>query len=200
MTIAVLPRQAEHPVEPIFLDRWSPRAFTGEEIAQAELNSLFEAARWAPSSYNSQPWRFLYARRGTAAFETFLGLLNPFNQQWAKNAAVLIIALSAESFVRPGSAEVIASRSHSFDTGAAWANLALQAGKLGWHAHGIGGFDPEKARTELKVPDGYTVEIAIAVGRQGDKTLLPESFHGGETPSSRRPIGETAFEGAFPAA
>lgn len=200
MTIAVNPRQAEHPVEPFFLERWSPRAFTGEEIAPAELNSLFEAARWAPSSYNSQPWRFLYARRGTPQFETFLGLLNPFNQQWAKQAAVLIIVVSAKSFVRPGSTEVIAARSHSFDAGAAWANLALQASRLGWHAHGIGGFDPERTRTELNVPDDYAVEIAIAVGRRGDKSLLPENFHAGETPNGRRPLAETAFEGAFPAA
>lgn len=198
MTIAVNPRQSEHPVEPIFLERWSPRAFTGEEIPQAELNSIFEAARWAPSSYNSQPWRFLYARRGTAHFDTFLGLLNPFNQQWAKNASVIIIAVSARSFVRPGTTEVLQSRTHSFDTGAAWGNLALQASKLGWHAHGIGGFDVEKTRTELKVPDEYEVEIAIALGRRGEKTVLPENFHGGETPNGRRPLKETAFEGAFP--
>jgi nitroreductase len=198
MTVAVTPRQAEHPVDPLFIDRWSPRAFTGEEIPPAELNSLFEAARWAPSSFNSQPWRFLYARRGTPQFDTFLGLLNPYNQQWAKNAAALIIAVSAKSFVRPGTTEVLAARSHSFDTGAAWANLALQATKLGWHAHGIGGFEVDKARTELKVPDDYAVEAAIAIGRRGDKSILPESFHKGETPNGRRPIAETAFEGAFP--
>lgn len=200
MTIAVNPRQSEHPVEPIFLERWSPRAFTGEEIPQAELDSIFEAARWAPSSYNSQPWRFLYAKRGTAHFDTFLGLLNPFNQQWAKNASVIIIAVSARSFVRPGTTEVLQSRTHSFDTGAAWANLALQASKLGWHAHGIGGFDVEKTRTELKVPDDYEVEIAIALGRRGEKTILPENFHGGETPNDRRPLKDSAFEGAFPQA
>ncbi|MFG1477996.1 nitroreductase family protein [Xanthobacter sp. V4C-4] len=200
MTVAVTPRQAEHKVDPIFTERWSPRAFTGEEIAPEELNALFEAARWAPSSYNSQPWRFLYARRGTPAFDTFLDLLVPFNQQWAKNAAVLIIAVSAKSFVRPGTTDVLASRSHSFDTGAAWANLALQASRLGWHAHGIGGFDPDKARAVLKVPDDYQVEIAIAVGRRGEKSLLPEHFHAGETPNGRRPVSETAFEGAFPAA
>lgn len=199
MTIAVTPRQAEHPIEPLFLDRWSPRAFTGEEIPVAELNSLLEAARWAPSSFNSQPWRFLYARRGTPGFEQFLSLLNPFNQQWAKNAAVLIVAVSARTFVRPGTTEVIVARTHSFDTGAAWAHLALQASKLGWHAHGIGGFDVDRTRSELKVPDGYEVEIAIAVGRQGDKSLLPETFHKGETPSGRRPLAETAFEGTFPA-
>lgn len=200
MTIAVAPRQNEHPVEPLFLERWSPRAFTGEELPPAELKSIFEAARWAPSSFNSQPWRFLYARRGTPEFATFLGLLNPFNQQWAQHAAVLIIAVSARTFVRPGTSDVIVARTHSFDTGAAWASLALQATRLGWHAHGIGGFDVEKARTELKVPDDYEVEIAIALGRRGDKSLLPESFHKGETPSGRRPLNETVFEGAFPAA
>ncbi|MFH3481463.1 nitroreductase family protein [Xanthobacter variabilis] len=200
MTIAVTPRQAEHPIEPLFLDRWSPRAFTGEEIPQGELNAVFEAARWAPSSFNSQPWRFLYARRGTPEFETFLGLLIPYNQQWAKNAAVLIIALSARTFVRPGTTEAQPARNHSFDTGAAWGSLALQATKLGWHAHGIGGFDVEKTRSELKVPDDYEIEAAIAIGRHGDKSILPESFHKGESPNGRRPITETAFEGAFPKA
>lgn len=198
MTIAVPPRQAEHPVDALFLERWSPRAFTGEEIPPAELNSLFEAARWAPSSYNSQPWRFLYARRGTPAFDTFLDLLNPYNQSWAKNAAVLVIAVSARTFVRPGTTEVVVARSHSFDTGAAWANLALQASRLGWHAHGIGGFDVEKTRTALKVPDDFEVEAAIAIGRRGDKSILPESFHKGEAPNGRRPVAQTAFEGSFP--
>lgn len=200
MTVAVPPRQSEHPVEPLFLERWSPRAFTSEEIPQAELNSIFEAARWAPSSFNSQPWRFLYARRGTPAFDTFLSLLVPFNQQWAQNAAVLVFVVSARSFVRPGTSEPVPARSHSFDTGAAWANLALQATKLGWRAHGMGGFDVEKARTELKVPEDYEVEIAVALGRRGDKSLLPESFYKGETPSGRRPLAETVFEGAFPTA
>lgn len=199
MTVAVTPRQSEHKVEPIFVERWSPRAFTGEDISQQELNSLFEAARWAPSSYNSQPWRFLYARRGTPAFDTFLDLLIPYNQQWAKNAAALIVVLSARTFVRPGTTEVLAAPNHSFDAGAAWANLALQASALGWHAHGIGGFDAQKARTALHVPDDYDVEIAVAVGRRGDKSLLPDHFHAGETPNGRRPVSETAFEGAFPA-
>ncbi|WP_454916455.1 nitroreductase family protein [Xanthobacter sediminis] len=199
MTVAVPPRQSEHKVDPIFLERWSPRAFTGEEIPQGELDSLFEAARWAPSSFNSQPWRFLYAKRGTSAFDTFLDLLVPYNQQWAKNAAVLIIVLSAKTFVRPGGTEVVEARSHTFDAGAAWANLALQASSLGWHAHGMGGFDAQKAREVLHVPDDYDLEIAVAVGRRGDKSLLPDHFHKGETPNGRRPVSETAFEGAFPA-
>lgn len=200
MTVAVPARQPEHQVEALFVDRWSPRAFTGEAISPAELNTLFEAARWAPSSFNSQPWRYLYAHRGTPAFDTFLDVLVPFNQQWARQAAVLIVALSAKTFLRPGTSEPVPAPSHSFDAGAAWANLALQASALGWNAHGMGGFDAAKARTALAVPDDYDIELVIAVGRRGDKTLLPESFHGGETPNGRRPVSETAFEGAFPKA
>ncbi len=200
MTIAVPPRQPDHPVEPLFVERWSPRAFTGEEISEAELATIFEAARWAPSSYNSQPWRFLYARRGTPLFDTFFGLLSAYNQQWAANATVLIVAVSARTFLKPGTSEVLVSRSHSFDTGAAWANLALQATRLGWHAHGIGGFDAEQARAVLGVPVDHDVEAAIAIGRRGDKALLPESFHKGESPNGRRPLSETVFEGGFPAA
>lgn len=200
MTIAVVPRQPDHPVDPLFVERWSPRAFTGEEIGQSELDTLFEAARWAPSSYNSQPWRFIYGRRGTPAFETLFGLLSAYNQQWARHAAVLIVAVSARTFVRPGTSEVLVARSHSFDTGAAWANLALQATRLGWHAHGIGGFDVERARAVLGVPEGYELEAAIAIGRRGEKSILPEAFHGGESPNGRRPLAETVFEGRFPAA
>ncbi|WP_207484306.1 nitroreductase family protein [Arenibaculum pallidiluteum] len=191
-------RRADHPVDPIFLERWSPRAFTGEEIPRGELDTIFEAARWAPSAYNAQPWRFLYARRNTEAFATFLDLLIEYNQRWAKNAAVLIVAVSAKTFVRPGRGEVVSVRTHSFDTGAAWANLALQATRLGWHAHGMSGFDAERARSVLNVPDDHHVDAAIAIGRHGDKSILPESYHAGEAPSGRRPIGETFFEGGFP--
>jgi len=193
-------RIPDHPIESLFLDRWSPRAFTSEEISDADLNSIFEAARWAPSTYNSQPWRFLFARRTSPSWGQFLGLLNEWNQGWAKNAAVIIVAVSKKTFSRPGSDEVQSSRSHSFDTGAAWANLALQATKLGWHAHGIGGFDADRARTELNIPEDYHVEAAITIGRRGDKSILPASFHGGEVPSGRIPVGEFTFEGGFPAA
>ena len=193
------PRQPEHPVEQLILDRWSPRAFTGEEMPVAALMSLLEAARWAPSSYNSQPWRFLYARRGTAHWDKFLGLLIPFNQSWAKDAAVLIILVSNSTMLPPGAEKPVPSHSHSMDAGAAWENLALQATKDGWHAHGMVGFDIDRAFAELNVPAGYRVEQAIAIGRKGDKSLLPEGLQAREAPSGRLTVAEIAFEGGFKA-
>jgi nitroreductase len=190
-------RTADHDVEPLFLQRWSPRAFTGEAMPEADLLRIFEAARWAPSSYNSQPWRFLYARRDTPEWEQFLGLLVESNRAWAQRAAVLMVALS-KSTMRPiGADRDVPSHSHSFDAGAAWANLALQATALGWHAHAMVGFDMAKAFAELHVPAGYRVEAAIALGRRGDKAVLPEPLQQREAPNGRDPVESFAFEGRF---
>jgi len=197
MTTPVNSRTADHAIDPVFLERWSPRAFTDEAIPEGELKALFEAARWAPSSYNSQPWRFIYARRGSAHWETLLGLLNAFNQSWAKNAAALVFVVSKEAMALPGKTEEAPSYSHSFDAGAAWANLALQAVRLGWQAHGMVGFDHERAPKELKLPAGYRVEAAVAIGKPGEKERLPEALQARETPSQRNPISATAFEGVF---
>jgi nitroreductase len=193
-------RIPEYEVADLFVNRWSPRAFTGEEIPDKVLFSLFEAARWAPSSFNSQPWRFLYAKRGTAWFDTFFGLLNERNQMWAKNSAALIVLVSKTTMMVPGRTEAVPARNHSFDTGAAWSNFAHQAALSGWSAHGIAGFDAERARTELNIPPEYHVDAAIAVGRHGDKSILPEIFHAGETPNGRKPVAEIMAEGAFPQA
>jgi nitroreductase len=191
-------RTADHPIAPLFLERWSPRAFTGEAIERPVLMTIFEAARWAPSSYNSQPWRFVYALRDTPAWETFLGLLVPGNQAWAKQAAVLIVTASKTTMAPRGTD--MPSYSHSFDAGAAWQNLALQATQLGWHAHGMVGLDMPRAAAELGVPDGYRVEMAIAIGRLGDKSTLPEAYQAMEAPNGRDPVASFAFEGKFPAA
>lgn len=199
MTTKANSRTADHAIDSLFLERWSPRAFTPEIISEADLLKLFEAARWAPSSYNSQPWRFIYARRGTQHWEKLLGLLNEFNQSWAKNAAALAIVVSKETMPIPGQDKEIPSHSHSFDTGAAWANLALQGAKLGWQAHGMVGFDIPRAAKELNVPAGYRVEAAIAIGKPGDKSQLPEGLQARETPSPRNPLSATAFEGSFKA-
>jgi nitroreductase len=192
-------RVAEHTIDPLFLERWSPRAFTVDGISEAELLSLFEAARWAPSSYNSQPWRFVYARRGTAHWDKLLGLLNEFNASWAKHAAALVIVVSKQTMAVPGKTEEISSYSHSFDAGAAWAQLALQATRSGWQAHGMVGFDHARAAAELNVPAGYRVEAAVAIGKPGDKAQLPEGLQARETPSQRNPLSASVFEGAFPA-
>lgn len=193
-------RTADHPIDKLFLERWSPRAYTGEEIPAAELATIFEAARWAPSSYNSQPWRFLYARRGSVHWATFLGLLNPFNQSWAKEAAALVVLVSRETMLPPGAEKEIPSHSHSLDAGAAWANLALQASLLGWDAHAMVGFDIAGAFSTLNVPAGHRVEAAIALGRRGPASLLPEGLAAREKPNDRKPLSETVFEGGFPAA
>jgi nitroreductase len=191
-------RTADHTIDPLFLNRWSPRAFTGEAMSAAELDRLFEAARWAPSSYNSQPWRFLYARRDTAHWEKFLGLLNDFNRSWAKAAGALVVIASKQTMRPPGAEKDIPSHSHSFDVGAAWANLALQASLQGWQAHAMVGFDIPRAAIELKVPEGYRVEAAVAIGRQGAPSLLPEGLAAREKPSPREPISSFAFDGGFP--
>jgi nitroreductase len=186
-------RRAAHPVDEIFLDRWSPRAMSGEEIAEAELRTLFEAARWAPSSYNNQPWRIMYARRGTAHWQTFFDLLVPGNQAWAKDAAALILFASKETFDFNGKPYP----THSFDTGAAWENLALQGASKGFVVHGMQGFDYEKARAALGIPEGFRVEAMAAVGRPGHPSQLPEQLREREKPSDRKPLAETVSEGRF---
>ncbi len=186
-----LGRQAAHPVDEIFLQRWSPRAFTGEAIPEADFQTILEAARWAPSVNNLQPWRLIYVRRGAGNFDGFLGALNPGKQIWAKNAAVLICFASKTTLTKEG--VEVPSPSHSLDTGAAWMALALQATKMGWHAHAMAGFNPEAMRKTLNVPEGIALNICVAVGRQGPKTLLPEALAARETPSQRRPLSEIAF-------
>jgi nitroreductase len=190
-------RSAEHPIDIQFLNRWSPRAFTQETIPESTLLTFFDAARWAPSSYNSQPWRFAYARRGTEHWTRFLEFLNDFNRSWAQHAAAVVIVLSKDNFTPPGAAAEVPAVTHSFDTGSAWAYFALQASISGWHTHGMAGIERDKIRQGLAVPDGYSIEAAVAVGRVGDKSLLPEPLQAREVPSPRKPVAEFAAEGRF---
>ena len=186
-------RRADHPIDELFLDRWSPRAMTGEPIPDEELMVLFEAARWAPSSFNNQPWRILYARRDTEHWATFLDLLVESNQAWASNAAALLLFVSKTTFDRNGKP----ARTHSFDAGSAWENLALQASLRGVVAHGMQGFDYDRARTALDIPDEYQVEAMVAVGRPGPRESLPEKLQAVESPNDRRPLAQTICEGPF---
>jgi nitroreductase len=190
-------RQSEFPIDALFLNRWSPRAFTQEAISEEQLMTLFEAAHWAPSSYNSQPWRFIYGRRGTPHFDKLLGLLIERNQAWAKNAAALAILVSSSTMSLPGQEKPVPSHSHSLDAGAAWVSFALQATLAGWQAHGMVGFDMQRAAAELNIPDGYRVEMALAVGRPGDKSTLSPELAARETPNTRQPLKSVVMEGAF---
>ena len=191
------PRSPDHPIDPQFVNRWSPRAFSPETIDNATLLTFFEAARWAPSSYNSQPWRFVYATRDSEHWKQFLGFLNDFNRSWAQHAAAVVIVLSKDNFTPPGATAEVPAVTHSFDTGSAWAYFALQASLSGWHTHGMAGIERDKIRQGLAVPDGYSIEAAVAIGRLGDKSLLPEPLQAREVPSPRKPVAEFAAEGRF---
>ena len=186
-------RKPEHAIEPLLLDRWSPRAMSGEEISPGELMRLFEAARWAPSSFNAQQWRALYARRGTKHWQTFFDLLVDANKVWAKNAAVLVVFVSRKSFDYNDEPSI----THSYDCGAAWENFALQGFKQGFVVHGMEGFDYEQARKALRIPDEFQVEAMAAVGKPGSKELLPEKLQARETPNDRRNLSDSVYEGPF---
>ena len=186
-------RTPDRPIDPIFLRRWSPRAMSGAAVGADDLATLFEAARWAPSTYNEQEWRFLYAHREGPHWQTFFDLLAEGNRAWCHRAGVLVVVLSHTVFARNGKPNPV----HTYDTGAAWENLALQGCAMGLVVHGMMGFDADRARTALAVPDDYAVEAMVAIGHPGDPGELPEALRSIETPSGRKPVGELTREGPF---
>ena len=185
-------RKPEQEINEIFINRWSPRAMSGQEIDEKTLLTLFEAARFAPSANNNQPWRFIYARRNTKHWDTFFKLLAEGNQVWAKNAAALIVVISKTTFDN-GKPSI----THSFDAGAAWLSFALQGAFAGLVIHAMQGFNYDKAKEILRVPDGYAVEAMIAVGKNGKKEHVPDYLQEREFPSSRKIVKELTMEGYF---
>ncbi|MBS0649148.1 MAG: nitroreductase family protein [Verrucomicrobia bacterium] len=186
-------RQATYPISSMILNRWSPRSMTGERLEPQELMSLFEAARWAPSSSNNQPWIFIYAERDTSEWKLLFDLLVPFNQSWTVNAAALVVVVSKNTFYHNGKP----ARTHSFDTGAAWMALALEGTARGYVVHGMEGFDYEKARISLQIPDDYTVEAMVAIGKRAPKEKLSAELQNREKPSSRKPLEQIIMKGKF---
>ena len=185
-------RKADYPILPLFIDRWSPRSMTGESITKEELFSLFEAARWAPSSNNNQPWYFIYAMKGEPAFEVLYDILVEVNKRWTKNAAVLMVVLSRTLYSYDDSY----ARTHSFDTGSAAENMVLQAFSMGLAMRGMAGFDYEKARQVLEVPQEYAVEAMYAIGIKAPDELLDEDLRVGER-TGRKPVKDFVFQGLF---
>jgi len=185
-------RTTKYPIEDIFLERYSPRAMSGEGISREELMTLFEAARWAPSASNLQPWKFIYANNGTPEFELLFSFLAEGNRVWCTRASVLILAISEK--IRNDGKE---NKSRSLDTGSAFENLALQASQMNLVVHPIAGFDYLSAREKFSVPENYSIEIIIAVGKPGKMEDLPEPLRARETPNDRKPLEEIISEGKF---
>jgi nitroreductase len=185
-------RIPEQPIDELFLKRWSRRAMSGEPLTQEGLLTLFEAARWAPSSRNDQSWRFIYAKKDTASWETLLHLLAEGNRRWCQRASVLVVMISRKTH-----ADGSENQTHAFSAGAAFENLALQGALLDLVIHPMGGFDHERARTALAVPDGWGINAMIAIGKPGDINDLDEKLRARETPSGRNPLQGFLMEGVF---
>src|SRR3954465_2610905 len=179
-------RKADHPIESLFVERWSPRAMSGEPLSESEIFRLFEAARWAPSTYNEQEWRFLYARRETPQWATIFDLLVEGNKAWCKNAALLTVIVAHKVFSQNGKPNPV----HLFDVGAAFENIALQGTVMGLVVHGMQGFDFERAHKALGVPDDYPVAAMFAAWPPGPVDVLPEQIRQREKPSDRKPLSQ----------
>lgn len=186
-------RQPDHEILDLFWKRWSPRALS-EPISSDELNRLLEAGRWAPSSYNEQPWRLIYGLAGTKAFDDLFGCLVEANQAWAKNTGALLLIAAKKTFSKNGKLNSVAV----FDCGSFWQSMALQATSMGLYTHGMAGFNGEKARETFSIGDDYQPIAMIAVGRGAAIETLPEDYQKMEKITPRKAISEIAGEGEFP--
>jgi len=181
-------------LHPLISGRWSPRAFSDRLIEQEKIDLLFEAARWAASSSNQQPWRFLYSQRGEEVFETMLDCLMDGNRIWAKDAALLIAAVAVDNNSRSGK-----PNGHAWhDVGLAVGNLSIQATAMDIYLHQMGGYYPEKARELLAIPQGFTPVTMIAAGYLGKPERLPENLREREgAPRKRKALSEIAASGKW---
>lgn len=188
-----LNRESTYPIQTHILSRMSSRAFSQDRLTEEELMALFEAARWAPSSYNNQPWRFVYARRGDPEWDILFNVLIDFNKSWCKNADTLVVVISKNNFERNNKP----ARTSRFDTGSAWMSLADEAHSRNIVAHGMEGFDYDAIKKNLNIPDSYTVEAMVAIGKQGKKEDLSKELQEKEEPSTRKPLQEIVSKGKF---
>ena len=187
------PADASHPIHDLISERWSPRAFADRPVEREKLYSLLEAARWAPSSRNLQPWYFIVATKENADdYERLLATLWDRNALWAKYAPVLLLVVAKLSD-HPGG-----EYTTFYDVGMAAGNLVTQAVDLGLATHQMGGFDPDKARASLGIPEGYQPLAVIALGYPGTLDMLPDDLREREVaPRSRKPLEDFAFEGRW---
>lgn len=186
-------RQTEVSILPLLRDRWSPRAMNGTSLSLDEVKQLVEAAKWAPSSYNNQPWRFFYALPGDAYWQKYMDLLVPFNQMWASKSGALFIVAARTLFEFNNQV----SKTASYDTGAAVENLSLQGYSMGLVVHQMEGFDYEKAHALLGLSNDYQVQVMIAVGHPGKLDDLPEEMRAKEKLSDRKKLADIMFHGVM---
>jgi nitroreductase len=187
------PRCPDWEIDSMFTDRWSPRALAPDPLTDREVQTLFEAARWAPSCYNEQPWLFVYATAPEPR-RKLVACLAAKNQTWAGQAPLLMFILARRNFQKTGKE----NRHAPYDAGAAWMALALQARKLGLYAHAMAGFNLQKAyETPGVSPERFLVMAAIAVGRKTEDFGLPDDLRAMESPNSRKPHAEAATD-VFP--
>ncbi|EPZ43383.1 nitroreductase family protein [Alicyclobacillus acidoterrestris] len=179
-------RHADYPIDSLYLNRWSPRAFSDKKVSRETLYTILEAARFAPSASNIQPWRFIVAQT-EEELATFSEFIAPGNRVWTDNNVPAFILLLADKYRPNGELNPY----YAFDAGAAWQSLALQASQLGLVTHALGGFSKDKAREVLQIPDQYEVLTLIALGYQGDKNRLPKELQEREAPNDRRPLSES---------
>jgi nitroreductase len=189
------PAKTDHPVHEFIRNRWSPRAFSDKTLSPETLRSLFEAARWAPSSSNEQPWAFLVAtKQDPENHAKTLRTLVEFNQAWAQHAPVLVIAVSEMEFARNNTP----NRNAFYDTGAAVAHLTMEATARGLFVHQMAGFDPHKASELFSIPRGWEPIAVFAIGFPGDPDSLPDKLRERElAPRSRKPISEFVMSGKW---
>ena len=186
-------REMNHEIDPIYLKRWSPRAFANKRVEREKLNAIFEAARWAPSAANWQPWRFIFVEKADDK-EKFLSFVNENNVEWCQHAPVLMAIVSKTTRNEEGAKNI----THAFDTGTAWGYLTLEATRQGLITHGMGGFDRVKAKEVLEIPEEYDVQAIAAIGYHHDSIeMLSERNKKREIPSNRKKIEEFVFEGKF---
>ncbi|QGH36294.1 nitroreductase family protein [Gracilibacillus salitolerans] len=179
-------RTADYPIDEMFLNRWSPRSFSEQEVDEETLKTVFEASRWAPSAMNKQPWRFILARTEEDR-KKFHSFIMDGNLAWCTTVPAFALVIS----------DTEAGGAHAFDTGTAWGYLALQAMQKGLITHAMGGFYKDKAREVLNIPEQYEIHAVVAIGYQDEKEKLEEKFQERELPSDRRPLTETVMEGEF---
>lgn len=185
----------DSPLLPAIAHRWSPRAFLDKPVPADVLKTLFEAARWAASCFNEQPWRYCVAQKSNPdEFEKLLAILVPKNQEWAKAAPVLFLSIARKTFTHNNTP----NRHGMHDTGAASATLAIQAAALGLQLHQMAGYDADKARLVLKIPAEFEPCAAGALGYPGPAASLPETFQKGElAPRPRKALAELLFTSTF---